>query len=114
MIASMQRYELRTLLQQMQSAGKPWHEFLRVPALSMGIYQLRAGDADKQSPHTEDEVYYILEGAAQFRCGDEVMAVSPGTILYVERLVPHRFFDITADLTILVFFAPAEGSNKFS
>ena len=108
----MQRHDLQTLQQQMQAGGKPWHEFLRVPALSMGVYHLRAGDTDNQSPHTEDEIYYILEGAAQFRCADHVQPVSPGAILYVERLIPHRFFDITADLTILVFFAPAEGSAK--
>lgn len=108
----MQRHDLSTLLTEMHASQKPWHEFLRVPALSMGIYHLRAGDTDKQSPHTEDEIYYILEGHAQFLAGDHTQPVSPGTILYVERLLPHRFFDLTADLTLLVFFAPAEGSTK--
>lgn len=107
----MQRHELPNLLRHAAAAG-PWYEFLRVPALSMGVYHLRAGDTDRQSPHTEDEIYYVISGASQFRCGDQVQPVSAGAILYVERLVPHRFFDITADLTILVFFAPAEGSTK--
>jgi mannose-6-phosphate isomerase-like protein (cupin superfamily) len=76
----------------------------------MGVYQLQAGQEDRQRPHTEDEVYFVVSGRAQFRAGSEVRAVEPGTILFVERLVEHRFFDIAEELTVLVFFAPAEGS----
>jgi hypothetical protein len=31
-------------------------------------------------------------------------------VVYVAAGVPHRFHDITAELRILVFFAPAESS----
>ena len=90
--------------------GKSWLEFLRVPSLSMGVYHLKAGADDPQRPHSEDEVYYILGGWAKFRYGGQVQDVRPGTILFVERHAEHRFFEITEDLTALVFFAPAEGS----
>ncbi len=33
-------------------------------------------------------------------------------MILVERLVEHRFFDVTEDLTVLVFFAPPEGSQR--
>jgi mannose-6-phosphate isomerase-like protein (cupin superfamily) len=107
----MQIFQLEELTGDMSVTERAWQEFLRVPALSMGIYRLRAGDADKQ-PHTEDEVYYVIGGCAQFRAGNEKRAVRAGTILFVERNFEHRFFDITEDLTILVFFAPAEHSNR--
>jgi quercetin dioxygenase-like cupin family protein len=35
-----------------------------------------------------------------------------GSIVYVEKNVAHRFHSIEEELTILVFFAPAEYSNK--
>jgi hypothetical protein len=38
--------------------------------------------------------------------------VAPGSLIFVERSVVHRFFDITEDLTVLVFFAPPKGSRK--
>jgi hypothetical protein len=38
--------------------------------------------------------------------------VQPGSVLFVERLRDHRFVDIELDLTVLVFFAPPEGSRK--
>jgi mannose-6-phosphate isomerase-like protein (cupin superfamily) len=77
----------------------------------MGLYRLKAGEADEQQPHTEDEVYLVLGGKASFRAGDEQQLVAAGTLIYVERNVEHRFCDIVEDLTVLVFFAPAEGSQ---
>jgi mannose-6-phosphate isomerase-like protein (cupin superfamily) len=74
---------------------------------------LPPGAADEQEPHTEDEVYYIIDGKAKFRAKDEVRPVCKGTILFVERNVEHRFIDIEDDgLVVLVFFAPAEHSLK--
>ena len=108
----MQQFELASLIDSMQSVGKIWSEFLRVPSMSMGIYRLATGATDAQQPHTEDEVYYIVSGRAKFRCGDEERAVEAGTILFVERNVEHRFFEVVEDLTIVVFFSPAEYSLK--
>jgi mannose-6-phosphate isomerase-like protein (cupin superfamily) len=67
---------------------------------------------DQQQPHSEDEVYYVLKGKAWFRSGEERLAVGPGSLIFVERFAEHRFYDITEDLAVLVFFAPAEGSLK--
>lgn len=108
----MQSFDLATLLDQRERTGRAYLEFLRVPALSVGIYHLKAGQEDRQQPHTEDEVYYVLAGRAHFRAGGEQRAVQPGTILFVEKAVEHRFFDITEDLMVLVFFAPAEDTLK--
>ena len=52
----------------------------------------------------------VVSGKASFRAGEETQAVAPGSLIFVERSVKHRFFDITEDLTVLVFFAPPEGS----
>jgi mannose-6-phosphate isomerase-like protein (cupin superfamily) len=110
--STMRAFDLDVLLAERERAGKAWLEFLRVPSLSMGVYHLEAEQEDRQQPHTEDEVYYVVAGRAKFRAGDEVKVAGPGSILFVERLVEHRFFDITENLTVLVFFAPAEGSQQ--
>jgi mannose-6-phosphate isomerase-like protein (cupin superfamily) len=107
----MDSFEITELIDRNKQAGKPWLEFLRVPALSAGIYRLPAGGDDKQQPHTEDEIYYVLEGQASFKAGDKVTKVQPGAVLFVEAHLDHRFFDITEDLTVLVVFGPAEGSR---
>jgi quercetin dioxygenase-like cupin family protein len=108
----MQTFNLNDLTAESEWGDKRWREFLRVPSLSMGLYRLKAGQADEQQPHTEDEVYLVVSGKASFRAGGREQAVAPGSVIFVERAAEHRFVDITEDLTVLVFFAPPEGSLK--
>jgi mannose-6-phosphate isomerase-like protein (cupin superfamily) len=92
-----------------RAAGKKlYREFLRVPAMSAGLYVLPVGGTDPQRPHHEDEMYYVVCGRARFRAGDEDREVSGGTVLFVAAEVEHRFYDIEEELAVLVFFAPAE------
>ena len=92
--------------------GRLYHEFLRVPALSAGVYVLPAGADDPQQPHREDEVYYVIAGRGRFTMGDgpdaDEIAVGPGDVLYVAKEVEHRFHGIAEELTVLVLFAPAQ------
>jgi mannose-6-phosphate isomerase-like protein (cupin superfamily) len=110
----MRTFQLKNLMDKIEQHHRPWLEFLRTSSLSMGVYHLKSGQADPQQPHSEDEVYYVVSGRASFRAGAEQLRVEPGALIYVERNVEHRFFDITEDLTALVFFAPPEGSLKES
>ena len=108
----MQSFELAPLLSQRESSNKSYLEFLKVPDLSMGLYVLPAGGTDPQSPHTEDEVYYVVSGKAKVLVADETRDVQAGSIVYVAKNIAHRFHSIEEELTLLVFFAPAEYSNK--
>ena len=91
-----------------RSSGKRYSEFLRVPAMSAGLYVLPAGGADTQSPHQQDEMYYVVRGRARMRAGTEDQAVSEGSIIFVSARVEHHFYEVTEELMVLVFFAPAE------
>ena len=108
----MQAFELAQLTQQRADSNKLYLEFLKVPDLSMGLYILPAGGTDPQSPHTEGEVYYVVSGRAKIKVADEDQAVQAGSIVYVAKNVEHRFHSLEEELTVLVFFAPAEYSNK--
>ena len=93
------------------AAGRGYFEFLSAADLSAGSYVLEAGATDPQSPHTEDELYYVVAGRARVTVGDEVRDVTPGSLVFVAARVPHRFHDITERLELLVVFGPAEGSR---
>jgi mannose-6-phosphate isomerase-like protein (cupin superfamily) len=101
-----------TLAQLLKDRKEAYLEFLRVPSLSVGLYVLEAGASDPQQPHTEDEVYIVTGGKAKIRIGDEVHNVQGGSIVYVDAHKEHKFFDIEERLETLVFFAPAEYTNK--
>jgi mannose-6-phosphate isomerase-like protein (cupin superfamily) len=95
-----------------RESGRPFHEFLRVAALSVGLYRLDAGEVDRQRPHTEDEIYYVIEGEGAIEIAGERRPVQPGDTIYVARGVEHRFHDYPTGLTLLVVFAPPEGSTR--
>ncbi|HSD85719.1 MAG TPA: cupin domain-containing protein, partial [Anaerolineae bacterium] len=79
----MDAFEVTTLLREHARSDKLYLEFLRKASLSLGLYRLPAGGVDPQSPHTEDELYYVIEGRAQIRVGDEDRSVGPGSIVFV-------------------------------
>ena len=104
----MDLHRLADLLAEQSAAGKPYLEFLRSEALSVGLYVLRAGDVDRQLPHREDEVYVVMAGRSQFAAGEETREVKAGDTIFVAAGVPHRFHDIEAELRLIVVFAPPE------
>jgi mannose-6-phosphate isomerase-like protein (cupin superfamily) len=108
----MQAFELAQLIQQRKDSNKLYLEFLQVPDLSMGLYVLPTGGVDPQLPHTEDEVYYVVGGRAKIEVADEDRDVGAGSIVYVAKNVEHRFHSIEEELKVIVFFAPAEYSNR--
>ena len=97
-------FEIAELLEQKRAITFPYLEFLRVPAMSAGIYKLAAGAKDLQGPHDEDELYFVIEGSARVRVDGEERRVQRGSLLYVRATSEHSFVEIEEDLTLLVFF----------
>ena len=93
------------LLHVQDSLEKRYLNFFDNDHMMMGIYTLKKGSEDKQSPHEIDEAYYVLEGRAKFEVEDRDMSVAPGDILFVKADAVHKFYDIEEDLRLLVFFA---------
>lgn len=92
------------------SDERRYHEFLRVPAMSAGLYVLQVDAPDGQSPHKEDEIYYVIRGQAKMKLGREELDLRAGDVIFVEKNLEHRFFDIVEELVLLVVFAPAESA----
>jgi mannose-6-phosphate isomerase-like protein (cupin superfamily) len=103
-----QVYPLDQLRQRLTDANDLYFEFLRVDAMSAGVYALPAGSTDPQVPHNEDEIYYVIKGHASIDIGGKVQRVEPGAVIFVAKNVDHHFQNIEDDLELLVLFAPAE------
>ena len=102
----MNAFEIADIITQHHERGRPYHEFFRTETLSLGLYVIPTGEKDSQSPHTEEEVYYVLEGDGMIRVDDEDRPVSAGSTIFVGIGVEHRFHSIIQDLKLLVFWAP--------
>lgn len=86
----------------------PYLEFMRVGSMSGYIYELPAGATDEQTPHDQDEIYYVVKGRSDLTVDGETVAIKPGDILYVKKFAKHLFSNITEDLSLLVVFAPPD------
>jgi len=104
------------LAQLLTQSTQPYHEFLRVSSLSAGIYVLDGGAIDHQKPHSEDEVYYVVDGRAKMRTNSDgdfnTFDVGPGTIIFMPARMHHAFYDITERLTVLVFFGAQASAHR--
>jgi mannose-6-phosphate isomerase-like protein (cupin superfamily) len=87
-------------------------DFLASEKLSVGLAVWPAGAADRQQPHREDEVYYVIGGRGAITVGGENRAVKAGSLVFVAAGVEHRFHDIEEDLRVLVFWAPPHSATR--
>jgi mannose-6-phosphate isomerase-like protein (cupin superfamily) len=99
-------FEYGEISQQQAESGKPYLQFINEGTMSLGLYVLSAGSTDTQSPHAEDEIYYVVAGRGAIVVAGERRSVQQGSIVFVAKEVEHRFVDIDEDLSIMVFFAP--------
>jgi mannose-6-phosphate isomerase-like protein (cupin superfamily) len=102
----MNAFEYGEVGRQQAASSKPYLQFINEGTMSLGLFVLPAGSTDTQSPHAEDEIYYVVAGRGAIDVAGKRRPVQPGSIVFVAKEVEHRFVDIEEDLSILVFFAP--------
>jgi len=101
-------------LEKAQSLGPPPEGNLAVPVFGHGTMtaELYSPDkVDQQTPHSKDEVYFIVCGSGEFFDGEKTVKVKTGAFIFVPAGVEHRFESFTDDFTVWVIFYGAEGGE---
>jgi len=73
------------------------------PGLEIGVYVLVAPEPDRQQPHEDDEVYYVLEGRGTLDVEGETVELQEGHAMFVPAHAEHRFSAYEL-LSLLVVF----------
>lgn len=102
-------FDLAELVARHDKSGQPWLQFLEVSTLRAGLYSVPAGGVDEQTPHDEDELYFVVSGRGALRVEAEDIDVGPGSLLYVRAHAEHHFHSISEDLRVLVLFPTTVG-----
>lgn len=100
-------YPIEDLSKRNAQTEGPYLRFFDNNTMSAGLYELKAGSTDGQSPHALDEFYVVMKGRSKFMADGDVFTAEPGAILFVKAQVEHRFYDIEEDLQLAVFFSKA-------
>jgi quercetin dioxygenase-like cupin family protein len=77
--------------------------------LALLEYTTRRGEEPPEHTHpTEDEAFYILQGALTFWCGADRFEVEEGGFVFLPRGIPHGYMIRSdVDVRLLVVTAPA-------
>ena len=103
----MDAYDIPELDPQPRDAdGHGYVDFFASTKLSVGLAIWLKGKPDRQQPHLEDEVYYVISGRGMIQVAGEDRPVKAGSLVFVATGVEHRFHSIDEDLRVLVFWAP--------
>ena len=91
-------------------AGSGGYEIVHEsPGLEIGVYVLVAPEPDRQQPHADDELYYVLEGTGVLEVEGAAVPVEQGRAVFVPAGADHRF-TAYEHLSVLVVFARRERS----
>ena len=74
------------------------------PGLEVGVYVLVAPEPDRQEPHADDELYFVIEGRGTLEIEGSTVPVEPGNAVFVPAGADHRFTGYEG-LSVLVIFA---------
>ncbi len=87
-----------------QAAGASCLEFAAAPGFDTGLH------VHKQL----EETFYVLEGEFELQAGDVVRRGLPGTLMFVQPGVPHRFSNPTDfPAKLLLIMSPAAFDRYF-
>ncbi len=65
---------------------------------------------DRQNPHSQDELYIIIAGEAEFLRDGESIKCRRGDVIFVPAKMEHRFMNFSKDFATWVIFYGEEVS----
>ena len=71
---------------------------------NMSVEYYAPKDADKQKPHTKDELYIIASGYSEFLRDKKMINCKKGDVIFVPAQMIHRFINFSADFATWVIF----------
>ena len=88
-----------------------WGEVFTHGSLLVGMYDPK--NVDEQTPHDQDEVYFVRSGTGTFFNNGERVNLKVGDFLFVPAFAEHRFEDFSDDFSVWVVFYGVKGGEKF-
>jgi mannose-6-phosphate isomerase-like protein (cupin superfamily) len=98
-------FDIKKYIEDIKNSDGYFHTFLNRQNIAAGVLVLEPGEEDTQTPHDDDEVYFVIRGDGYLKISDKDYAVSEGKAYYVQKNIPHKFFGNKKELVVLYFFS---------
>ena len=97
------QFDLDQLVANLRNSDEYWLSFLEKPGFELGVLVLSPQQEDTQSPHSSDEVYFVISGNGFLRIKETEFAIKPNTAYYVPKDTPHHFHSNSKE--IIAYYA---------
>jgi len=91
-------------------AGEPFISAFSHGTMSVELYA--PVGVDIQTPHAQDELYFIHAGTGEFVIAGERHSFGPGSTFFVPAGVEHCFEDFTSNFSTWVVFWGPQGGER--
>lgn len=94
--------------------GLPFAQAFAHGSMSLELYApgSNADGRDRQTPHSQDELYLVVRGTSRFMLEGSSTDVQAGDALFVPAYAEHRFENFSPDFaTWVVFYGPSGGEH---
>ena len=99
-------FDIGSVQERLAEGGGGYEIVHESPGLEIGVYVLVAPEPDRQQPHEDDEVYYVLEGRGTLEVEGSAHAVEEGHAIFVPAGAEHRFTGYEGLSLLVVFERP--------
>jgi mannose-6-phosphate isomerase-like protein (cupin superfamily) len=102
----MRSFDTGIAIERLREAGGGYEIIHESPGLELGVYVLVAPEPDRQQPHSDDEVYVVLEGSGTLEVEGERIDLREGQAVFVPADADHRFVGYEQLAVLVVFERP--------
>lgn len=102
----MRSFDTGSAIERLREAGGGYEIVHESPGLELGVYVLVAPEPDRQQPHSDDEVYVVLEGNGTLEVEGERDDLREGQAVFVPAGADHRFVGYEQLAVLVVFERP--------
>jgi mannose-6-phosphate isomerase-like protein (cupin superfamily) len=102
----MRSFDTRDAVERLRAAGGGYEIVHESAGLELGVYVLVAPEPDRQQPHSDDEVYVVLEGSGTLEIEGEPVDLREGQAVFVPAGADHRFVGYERLAVLVVFERP--------
>jgi mannose-6-phosphate isomerase-like protein (cupin superfamily) len=96
-------FDIEAVKRRLQAGSGGYEIVHESPGLEIGVYVLVAPEPDRQQPHSDDEVYVVLEGRGTLEVEGAKTELQEGNAIFVPAGADHRFSGYE-QLSVLVVF----------
>lgn len=79
-------------------------DFLQNDSFEVGILRLNPGQKDTQGPHSQDELYIVMEGKGYINMVEKNYEIRKGSCIFVPSKTQHYFHGNRERLVVLYVF----------